>query len=993
MNNSSNLFQTFFKPSIIIFLLSLWVSSVSNAQNTLCNTFGNNTIDLVLGSNIDRSVELINVNLAGVSVVYNSSTNTNVATLSNLTIRFVGDFEINSLTDVIFENCILNFAPGTGIHIEADHYLTLDDSKLFACQSLWEGISLDYNARINTMNDTHFEDAKIAIHSPNTARLSITDTRFNRNEIGIQLGAEIPPPPGYPAPMFPLLSPFTNNTFENTFAINGTQKGKMEAGIKIINCPFVSIGTSNLASKRNNFIEIQNGIVIESPDMTPTVSVRNALFQAVLFDGIHATDRGNLTVELSEFNNCGVNGINLPFVASFLDVNACTFNYDDLLQDQVNPPSVSRYNGIVSEEYGVNSEININNNSFNIDISQEHQNVYGVNFSGNTSSSLNLVGDGTSIFINENNFNIEGEGFVYPRGIVLQNDFPLQSSINIESNIFTIEKVLVYGILSLGERNNLTIFHNQFFTNVVDPNLGVVNLAKGMSITGVGLGQGNSIQDNTFHYSENITSLDEYQFSPFQGGIEMGYCPGMLVCNNNISNCRNGIRMTGMNSGLVLSENKFLPSYKSLVILNGHIGEQVHQGNQWFNRIHTIDGITYLSSTAFHAEVEPPNNADLSKFWVHTAQPSSFFPNNLVPNTTQFFEQSVGTPSNNCLTMFTGDPPNDTHIKIANGDLQGYSFTDADVWYAERYLYQSLMQNPNYASLSPIFTTFINANTNTSVGKFYEVKEILDDTSTTNSIQQDIKNYHLSFNQLLDDVKNIEEQFSDAVSSQLFDDRVLLLKDIQDLDSLINIKYQAYLQQKHNLYLQALSINESIMTSTLHEEYQKEYYNILLNTKANQNNILTANQVDGLTTIAEVCPKLGGPAVYQARSALPESVVAKIDGNYEECYPLSDEIGEIPYTILDDNLEESNSSNSSVNNLLKVFPNPVKDVLTISTLSNRKGSIWITNSQGENIKEIFFDRNASHEISIEEDWSSGIYFCKVLYDNGDTEIVKFFIAQ
>ena len=130
-------------------------------------------------------MELIDVTLPGVSFVYNSSTNTNTATLSNLTIRFVGDFDVNSLTDVVFENCILNFAPGTGINIEADHFLTLDNSKLFACQSLWDGIWLNYNAKINTMNSTHIEDAKIAIHSPNTANLSITDTRFNRNEIGI----------------------------------------------------------------------------------------------------------------------------------------------------------------------------------------------------------------------------------------------------------------------------------------------------------------------------------------------------------------------------------------------------------------------------------------------------------------------------------------------------------------------------------------------------------------------------------------------------------------------------------------------------------------------------------------------------------------------------------------------------------------------------------------------------------------------------------------
>ena len=75
--------------------------------------------------------------------------------------------------------------------------------------------------------------------------------------------------------------------------------------------------TSNLASNRNNFIEIQNGIIIESLDMTPTVSVRNALFQEVLFDGIRATERANLEVELSEFSNCGVNGIDLPFVVSF----------------------------------------------------------------------------------------------------------------------------------------------------------------------------------------------------------------------------------------------------------------------------------------------------------------------------------------------------------------------------------------------------------------------------------------------------------------------------------------------------------------------------------------------------------------------------------------------------------------------------------------------------------------------------------------------------
>ena len=907
----------------------------------------------------------------------------------------MGDFDVNSLTDVVFENCILNFAPGTGINIEADHFLTLDNSKLFACQSLWDGIWLNYNAKINTMNSTHIEDAKIAIHSPNTANLSITDTRFNRNEIGIQLGAGFPEPPNYPAPMFPLLSPFTNNIFENTSAINGTAKGKMEAGIKIINCPFVSIGTSNLASNRNNFIEIQNGIIIESLDMTPTVSVRNALFQEVLFDGIRATERANLEVELSEFSNCGVNGIDLPFVVSFLDVKACTFNYDDMLQNQVNPPDVSRYNGIFCEEYGVGSEININDNSFNIELTQAHQDVYGVNFSGNTSSSLNLVGDGTDINVNENNFTIllERNGSA---GVNLSNEFPITSSIDVNDNNFTIRRIHGFnfsavGIRSSGEKNNLTIFNNQFYTLLAYDNLN--NTASGIRVEGIQLGVENSILQNTFHPIENAPSLDLHEDSQFHEALEVTFAPGLLICENEIYYCRYGIRTIGMNSSITLSENSFAYGYNNLWVNAGFIGEQIHEGNQWFFPLITVDGIQYIIFTPIRAEVSPVANAILSKFWVHTPQPTSYFPLEIVPNTTNFFEQSGGTPSNNCLTMFTSDPPNDTHIKIANGELQGYSLSEADIWYAERHLFQGLMNNPNYASLSPFFNNFLNSNTNTSVGTFYEVKEILDNTNTTDSIQQDINNYQLNLKQLLADVKNIEEQFSEATSSQVLEDRAFLLKDIQNTDSLINIKYQTYLQQKHNLYLQALNINDSIITSTLYEEYQKEYYNIILNTKANQGNILTASQVESLIIIAEVCPKIGGPAVYQARNSLLESVVAKINDNYEECYPISDEIGEMSYNILDDKMDQSISSNFSANNLLRVFPNPVKEVLTISTASDRKGSIWITNSQGEILKEISFEHNSSHKISIEENWSSGIYFCKVLYDNGHTRIVKFFITQ
>lgn len=212
-------------------------------------------------------------------------------------IDLVGELVIDQ--DFTLLNCKVRIWPNVRIRVEADVTFTLDGSKLFCCQDMWQGIDLDYRSIVESRNITEIEDAMVAMESPCTATLSIRNTVFNRNIVGVRFGYDGAIPLD-PCPTHPMFTQFSGNTFQCNAPLNGTTDGVSFVGVQVYKTS-ATIGA--LTSAQNTFRNIQYGIRFES-QLFGASAVNRCRFDGVLNDGIFMA-HGNLHVEQCIFLNNG----------------------------------------------------------------------------------------------------------------------------------------------------------------------------------------------------------------------------------------------------------------------------------------------------------------------------------------------------------------------------------------------------------------------------------------------------------------------------------------------------------------------------------------------------------------------------------------------------------------------------------------------------------------------------------------------------------------
>ena len=81
------------------------------------------------------------------------------------------------------------------------------------------------------------------------------------------------------------------------------------------------------------------------------------------------------------------------------------------------------------------------------------------------------------------------------------------------------------------------------------------------------------------------------------------------------------------------------------------------------------------------------------------------------------------------------------------------------------------------------------------------------------------------------------------------------------------------------------------------------------------------------------------------------------------------------------------SVTENTNNIISIFPNPVKDILTITSVNNNLNEVHIVNTLGQIVKEITFEGQTEVDV---KDLKSGIYFVMI---SGGSNIVEKFIVE
>jgi hypothetical protein len=179
----------------------------------------------------------------------------------------------------------------------------------------------------------------------------------------------------------------------------------------------------------------------------------------------------------------------------------------------------------------------------------------------------------------------------------------------------------------------------------------------------------------------------------------------------------------------------------------------------------------------------------------------------------------------------------------------------------------------------------------------------------------------------------------------------------------------------------AAILNLNVKVSVKPEKALQDYYTVLISYRQH-NQTLNKQELTDLTELAKQCPLEYGTAVYKAR------VLLRLFDNNE--YANKCEIIPRKGKGRSADREENNGNNSKTADKqtndsgrnIKVYPNPANNELTIEYLleEGEKGEIRMYNSLGLKVNEYNLSNSSnSRKINLNE-YSSGLYFYKIMVD-------------
>ncbi|TAK50500.1 MAG: T9SS type A sorting domain-containing protein, partial [Saprospiraceae bacterium] len=334
---------------------------------------------------------------------------------------------------------------------------------------------------------------------------------------------------------------------------------------------------------------------------------------------------------------------------------------------------------------------------------------------------------------------------------------------------------------------------------------------------------------------------------------------GSDIAGNSFSNYRYGLQVG--NAGSNNNPN-----------LGGYTGTQSHRGNMWLTTPATGTGWGAVHYSQIfdevqnsQHEVDGADGANLITTEKTFVQGASFF---------------VPLPGNTytCPTNLTGSSPSDHLGSIEQGLASGTTTIGtfaAENWTARRQLYRLLKANPSLAPQGSVYATFLSNEANSTVGKFEDLQTAADAMLQGNANDRSqLAGYMSSTQTKFGEAKTIEDGLiAQPSNASLLAQRSAKQSEIVSVVGQSQALEQTMLAARVSAASQLLATNAAIATNSTYEANQKTTNRILLETIANDQLELTAQQVADLTPIAVECPYEGGEGVYAARALLGNEAV------------------------------------------------------------------------------------------------------------------------
>lgn len=888
----------------------------------------------------------------------------------------VGDFEIDA--PFTFQNAIVRIDPGVAINVAGSTFgyptggvLGINNTKMFACNNLWKGITVGHLAVISVSDNSIIEDAEKAVYATGFSVLSFQNTTFNRNRIGIELETPFPNKwvPG------PTVLKFTRNRFTCDAPLNGTADEITEAGVKLKNA-YLYAYQSNLLGM-NLFSDLRYGIIAQGS--FSHIGASYLRMQGIKRIGI-SMEEGSLQLKDSRFDFCEFYGIRFG-LAKLVDIQNTVISISD-------KPSPELRIGIYFDRFGLNADVNINNLSFGANLDGSISPVRGIQLNGKNS------GAGAKIRIADCLFSFQAAS---SGGIILNGPFSANTVTEIWNNRFYVSSIYSENAGNLrsagisadgnGNINNLSIKWNTFTSysvHVFPPGvIGIPQWNWGIFLKSNSTGTNNDVSVNSFNY----------EVQPLGQGLLVQSFQNTKYCSNTFSGYgfSTAALFAGNCAGTDLTGNIFnyvSPGISGVLNLydNPAIGFQEHKGNKWYN-LFGLEPFLHVRCTG-----DPAKN----KFIVHTPQStcvnenapcfSPYHPRKIEPDLmNELFEQQIGSPSPGC--DFETPAPvviNGLDPLIAQDLIAAPADDPSARWVLQRHLYQKLRDNPNLVSGHPAFAPFLANYENSSVGRFYEVHKTMEGAIKADEwIHTQSELALADISALADSINSIDLTLEQQGESEA------LIKSKEELIAQIHSLYWdydslalAYRTQVSANLQSAYNLNQTVPVSTAYETNEKTVNQVFLEALMHNNGVFTQEQVAGLESIALQDAKIGGPGVHTAWGLLPECLKEEIEPQYKirdlspdmEVAALSNDVKPVPEAAV------------------SIYPNPANSSLTVRHPGKNKGTLALTDMTGK----IWLQRQITGDstlLDIGENTPAGIYLLRLSAEDGSSYVEKVVIQQ
>ena len=821
-------------------------------------------------------------------------------------------FQVSGTLEIDVPYCLKDYRlmmkPGSKIIVKAGNSLEIKgDTKIFACDQMWQGITLEENADLTIDNST-IEDAQYAIKATGNSDISITGSTFNRNFIGVYV--ENP----YAGSGYAGNTNFTalsGNTFDGSGGLlspySGQGSGPAGAlGSEAFAGIYIDNSSAAIHSLGNSFKDMSNGIYCKGTSLKVTgctfANIQENGSPGFTGYGILATDRrgsklfqqsgfGSGAGSVYSFQNCsrGIYVSGMP--VDYIKDNRMRVDRGIELVWTQQKANVTGNDIILDKGKSVGIAVNLPSPAAKIAVADN-----GVEMNSLSTNS-------TAIQYNAMGLDPQGSGLVS----FTTNDIILGAPGNRGIALTSTNSALV-------QQNNVTLQAGATACLAFSINNDYNSLFNCNDAIGIDAGDGIGFDV----WDAESTKYHCNDFADMTTGVyfRMGSPSEDNFRENEFGGGNVGLRIGG----------------------SAAIGPQAHKGNTWSGG--------FGSFGAEHESIEPLD-WQLSLFTVHTGTGTDFHPS--LPSgqsgpTGWFDTDFSGIPNDNCSGFATcvlahENPNGDNGLLILDGSIVNGNFQVSEYqievgWLAKRYTYRKLAKDPSLIVPGSIYETFYNNESNTPVGQFTNVQlsasNIFDiDSTTVASLENELANIGTG----LEAIGTIDSQLAIiGYDSLLVQQRGQFVQNVSNAESNLEAQMAPILAQRL-IDADAVAVqNSNIIDSLLLETNKKVVNDIYLNTVAKDSIEFDATQLADLQSIAGQCPLIGGSAVYEARSML--SLVQ--DSIYDDALSCSVQ----GYRVNDD-------KGATQINGFALFPNPAKDQVTLIVPDDiSTGQVIFANAQG-----------------------------------------------